>query len=181
VHAISIELDLVEPTGAVRCLLYEHRELRLDPSGQVRASGRPMYYPSDFATNPREKRCHLYGCNRPRRIDVPRASWRGYLRLSLVSGPIYLSPATVRTKPIRLHQVWRATPPGEAGDVSDQERGQDVPSDRRRGLLRMMSRISRNELARQRGSRPGLTIRAPARKSRKRMSSGDTSMNAANT
>ena len=37
---------------------------------------------------------------------MPRASWRGFLRLSLVSCPIYLSPATARTKPIRLHQVW---------------------------------------------------------------------------
>ena len=36
-----------------------------------------------------------------------RASWRGFLRLSLVSCPIYLSPATTRTKPIRLHQVWQ--------------------------------------------------------------------------
>jgi DNA end-binding protein Ku len=58
---------------------------------------------------------------------MPRASWRGYLRLSLVSCPIYLSPATARTKPIRLHQVWRATPADEAGDLSDQEREQDVP------------------------------------------------------
>jgi DNA end-binding protein Ku len=58
---------------------------------------------------------------------MPRASWRGYLRLSLVSCPIYLSPATARTKPIRLHQVWRATPADEAGDLSDQEREQDIP------------------------------------------------------
>src|SRR5437868_9553552 len=44
-----------------------------------------------------------------------RASWRGFLRLSLVSCPIYLSPATSRTKPIRLRQVWR--PAGtEAGE-----------------------------------------------------------------
>jgi DNA end-binding protein Ku len=58
---------------------------------------------------------------------MPRASWRGYLRLSLVSCPIYLSPATARTKPVRLHQVWRATPADEAGEVSDRVRGQDVP------------------------------------------------------
>ena len=32
---------------------------------------------------------------------MPRASWRGFLRLSLVSCPVYLSPATTRTKPIR--------------------------------------------------------------------------------
>jgi DNA end-binding protein Ku len=38
---------------------------------------------------------------------MPRASWRGSLRLSLVSCPVSLSPATTRSKPIRLHQVWR--------------------------------------------------------------------------
>ena len=41
---------------------------------------------------------------------MPRASWRGFLRLSLVSCPIYLSPATARTKPILLHQVWQPAP-----------------------------------------------------------------------
>src|SRR6202011_4042155 len=29
---------------------------------------------------------------------------------SLVSCPVYLSPATTRTKPIRLHQVWQPAP-----------------------------------------------------------------------
>ena len=38
---------------------------------------------------------------------MPRASWRGFLRLSLVTCPVYLSPATTGTKPIRLHQVWQ--------------------------------------------------------------------------
>ena len=33
---------------------------------------------------------------------MPRASWRGFLRLSAVTCPIYLAPATTRTKPIRL-------------------------------------------------------------------------------
>src|ERR1700748_2999875 len=41
---------------------------------------------------------------------MPRASWKGFLRLSLVSCPIYLSPATTRTKTIRLHQVWQPAP-----------------------------------------------------------------------
>ena len=41
---------------------------------------------------------------------MQRASWRGFLRLSLVSCPVYLSPATTRTKPIRLHQVWQPAP-----------------------------------------------------------------------
>jgi DNA end-binding protein Ku len=41
---------------------------------------------------------------------MPRASWRGFLRLSVVTCPVYLSPATTRTKPIRLHQVWQPAP-----------------------------------------------------------------------
>jgi DNA end-binding protein Ku len=57
---------------------------------------------------------------------MPRASWRGYLRLSLVSCPIYLSPATARTKPIRLHQVWRGAPDEGGGELEDQVGGQDV-------------------------------------------------------
>ena len=31
---------------------------------------------------------------------MPRASWKGFLPLSLVSCPVYLSPATTRTKSI---------------------------------------------------------------------------------
>jgi DNA end-binding protein Ku len=57
---------------------------------------------------------------------MPRASWRGHLRLSLVSCPIYLSPATARTKPIRLHQVWQASPAQEASEQPDQDRARDV-------------------------------------------------------
>jgi len=57
---------------------------------------------------------------------MPRASWRGYLRLSLVSCPIYLSPATARTKPIRLHQVWRGTTGDTFDDLSDRDEGRDI-------------------------------------------------------
>src|SRR5215471_7454627 len=56
---------------------------------------------------------------------MPRASWRGFLRLSLVSCPVYLSPATTRAKPIRMHQVWQPA----LVDVDD-----DELSDRRAGL-----------------------------------------------
>jgi DNA end-binding protein Ku len=57
---------------------------------------------------------------------MPRASWRGYLRLSLVSCPVYLSPATVRTKPIRLHQVWRGTMGDALGGLSDRDEARDI-------------------------------------------------------
>src|SRR5947207_13035836 len=58
---------------------------------------------------------------------MPRASWRGFLRLSLVSCPIYLSPATTRTKPIRLHQVWQPAPADvDEDDLPDRRGGQQV-------------------------------------------------------
>lgn len=65
---------------------------------------------------------------------MPRASWRGFLRLSLVSCPIYLSPATTRTKPIRLHQVWQPAPVDmDEDDLPDRGGGQQgsAPSIRR--------------------------------------------------
>jgi DNA end-binding protein Ku len=40
---------------------------------------------------------------------MPRATWNGFLRLSLVSCPIYLTPATSEAKNIRLHQLNPAT------------------------------------------------------------------------
>ena len=65
---------------------------------------------------------------------MPRASWKGFLRLSLVSCPVYLSPATTRTKSIRLNQVWvpRARP---AEPVEREENEEDVaPISRGRGI-----------------------------------------------
>jgi hypothetical protein len=101
---------------------------------------------------------------------MPRASWRGYLRLSLVSCPIYLSPATARTKPIRLHQVWRAAPADGGGDLGDQFGGEDVPE---RPASRFTPDYVEDQAER---ARPAtritlLTIRAQAKKSRKKTSS----------
>ena len=47
---------------------------------------------------------------------MPRASWRGSLRLSLVSCPVYLTAATTRAKSIRLRQVWQPAPDDESED-----------------------------------------------------------------
>lgn len=54
---------------------------------------------------------------------MPRASWKGFLRLSLVSCPVTLSPAATRTKSIRLHQVWqpKATPRAPAEEEDEEE------------------------------------------------------------
>ena len=54
---------------------------------------------------------------------MPRASWKGFLRLSLVSCPVYLTPATTRTKSIRLNQVWmpRSGPRAQAIDEPEED------------------------------------------------------------
>src|SRR3954466_15942872 len=40
---------------------------------------------------------------------TPRANWKGYLRLSLVSCPIALYPATSEREKISFHQINRET------------------------------------------------------------------------
>ena len=60
---------------------------------------------------------------------MPRATWRGFLRLSLVTCPVYLSPATTRTKPIRLHQVWQpASVDVDEDELPDRSAGQGSAS-----------------------------------------------------
>src|SRR5262252_3194092 len=62
-----------------------------------------------------------------RELSMPRASWSGFLRLSLVSCPIYLSPAMTRTKSIRLHQVWQPAAANEPdADEPDRERDEEI-------------------------------------------------------
>src|SRR5262249_39202911 len=70
--------------------------------------------------------CAALAFSNLREVAMPRVSWRGHLRLSLVSCPIYLLPATVRTKPLRLHQVWRSTPINR-GERSGRDDGRGVP------------------------------------------------------
>src|SRR5436305_14044123 len=59
---------------------------------------------------------------------MPRPSWKGTLRLSLVSCPVYLVPATTRTKAIRLHQVWipRSEPAAPVEDDQEEPRPRPV-------------------------------------------------------
>ena len=111
---------------------------------------------------------------------MPRASWRGFLRLSLVSCPIYLSPATTRTKPIRLHQVRQpALVDVDEDDLPNRGGGQQ-------GSAPPVTRLrADNAGAGMRapplpGSRSGRMIREPARRSRNARSSKDTNTAAAN-
>ena len=57
---------------------------------------------------------------------MPRASWTGFLRLSLVSCPVYLSPATSEAKRIRLNQLNAATGNRLKQQLVDSETGKVV-------------------------------------------------------
>jgi DNA end-binding protein Ku len=65
---------------------------------------------------------------------MARATWKGVLRLSLVSCPVYLTPATMRAKPIRLHRVWAPRSPTTAQEAElDEADEQDERIAVRRG------------------------------------------------
>ena len=57
---------------------------------------------------------------------MPRPSWNGHLRLSLVSCPIYLSPATSESERIRLNMINPATGNRISMKTVDAETGAEV-------------------------------------------------------
>ena len=113
---------------------------------------------------------------------MPRASWRGFLRLSLVSCPIYLSPATTRTKPIRLHQVWQPAPVDvDEDDLPDLGGGQQGSAPSVTRLRADNAGADGDESPPLPGSRSGHMIPEPARRSRSARSSKDTNTAAVNS
>src|ERR1051326_8148566 len=72
---------------------------------------------------------------------MPRASWKGFLRLSLVSCPVYLSPATNRTKSVRLNQVWvQRTRPAELPETEADE--EPIRTSRGRGVGQRVAELA---------------------------------------
>jgi DNA end-binding protein Ku len=57
---------------------------------------------------------------------MPRPSWSGHLRLSLVSCPIYLAPATSESERILLNQINPATGNRISLKTVDSETGKEV-------------------------------------------------------
>lgn len=57
---------------------------------------------------------------------MPRPSWSGHLRLSLVSCPIYLSPATTKSERIRLNPINPGTGNRIALRTVDSETGEEL-------------------------------------------------------
>jgi DNA end-binding protein Ku len=62
-------------------------------------------------------------------MDMPRASWSGFLRLSLVTCPVYLSPATTEAKRIRLNQLNSATGNRVSQRLVDSKTGEELSRD----------------------------------------------------
>ena len=60
---------------------------------------------------------------------APRAYWKGYLRLSLVSCPIQLFPATSEREKVRFHQLNRETGNRIRYVKVDAESGDEVAAD----------------------------------------------------
>lgn len=60
---------------------------------------------------------------------APRAYWKGFLRLSLVSCPIQLFPATSEREKISFHQINKETGNRIRYRKVDEETGEEVPSE----------------------------------------------------
>src|SRR5689334_18223927 len=72
---------------------------------------------------------------------MPRASWKGFLRLSLVACPVYLSPAISRTKSVRLNQVWlQRTRPIELPEAEADE--EPIRTSRGRGVGQRVAELA---------------------------------------
>ena len=113
---------------------------------------------------------------------MPRASWRGFLRLSLVSCPIYLSPATTRTKPIRLHQVWQPAPVDvDEDDFPDLGGGQQGSAPSVTRLRADSAPLMESRAPQPPASRSARMILEPASRSRSARSSKDTNTAAASS
>jgi DNA end-binding protein Ku len=63
------------------------------------------------------------------RRTAPRANWKGYLRLSLVSCPILLYPATSETEKVHFHQLNKETGNRIHLQKVDAETGKAVPAE----------------------------------------------------
>ncbi len=57
---------------------------------------------------------------------APRSSWRGYLRLSLVTCPVAMLPATSEAEKVRFHTLNRATGNRVQSQYVDAETGKPV-------------------------------------------------------
>ena len=60
---------------------------------------------------------------------APRANWKGFLKLSLVTCPVALFPATSETEKVSFNQINRKTGHRIKYTKVDAESGEDVPAE----------------------------------------------------
>ena len=65
---------------------------------------------------------------------MPRAFWKGYLRLSLVTCPIELFPATTQAEKTHFHQINTSTGHRLRQQMVDEETGRVVDANTRARL-----------------------------------------------
>jgi DNA end-binding protein Ku len=62
-------------------------------------------------------------------MALPRAYWKGYLKLSLVTCPVALYPASSTSQKTRFHQINRKTGNRLRQQMVDEESGRAVETD----------------------------------------------------
>lgn len=60
---------------------------------------------------------------------VPRAYWKGYLKLSLVTCPVAMYPASSQSEKTRFHQINRKTGNGLRQQMVDEKTGRAIKGD----------------------------------------------------
>lgn len=61
------------------------------------------------------------------RFERARAIWRGFLKLSLVSCPVFLTPATRKAKPVHIHNYYLPSAEAQADPAAAEDRQADEP------------------------------------------------------
>ena len=69
-------------------------------------------------------------------MAAPRAYWKGYLKLSLVTCPVALYPASSQSEKTRFHQINRKTGNRLRQQMVDEKTGRVVEGDNKGARLR---------------------------------------------
>jgi hypothetical protein len=105
---------------------------------------------------------------------APRANWKGFLKLSLVTCPVALFPATSETEKVSFNQINKQTGHRIKYTKVDAETGDEVPSEdiiKTKSTPTPMSPSTRMSLRTLRWKAPGRSTSTNSSRDRKSMSS----------
>lgn len=95
-----------------------------------------------------------------------RAYWKGYLKLSLVTCPVALYPASSQSKKTHFHQINRKTGNRLRQQMVDEETGRPVEREYRSNVIDLMAALKQS--LKGRGEAKGAAHRPVKRKAAKR-------------